>query len=34
VHTWADGTVGGIMAANADHGRTHYKWATDGTEST
>jgi hypothetical protein len=31
---WADGTVGGIMAANADHGRTHYKWATDGTEST
>jgi hypothetical protein len=30
---WADGTVGGIMAANADHGRMHYKWATDGTES-
>lgn len=24
---WADGTVGGIMAANADHGRLHYAWA-------
>lgn len=29
---WGDGTVGGIMAANADHGRMHYKWATDGPE--
>ncbi|MDQ1402482.1 MAG: hypothetical protein QOG03_798 [Actinomycetota bacterium] len=27
---WADGTVGGIMAANADHGRTHFKWAKAG----
>lgn len=27
---WADGTVGGIMAANADHGRTHFKWAKEG----
>ena len=27
---WADGTVGGIMAANADHGRMHYKWAQEG----
>ena len=27
---WADGSVGGIMAANADHGRMHYKWAVDG----
>ena len=27
---WADHTVGGIMAANADHGRMHYKWAKDG----
>jgi hypothetical protein len=27
---WADSTVGGIMAANASHGRTHYKWAKDG----
>ncbi len=27
---WADGTVGGVLAANADHGRMHYKWAKDG----
>lgn len=27
---WADGTVGGILAANADHGRMHFKWAKDG----
>ncbi|MEX2080218.1 MAG: DinB family protein [Dehalococcoidia bacterium] len=27
---WADGTVGAIMAANADHGRMHYKWASEG----
>jgi len=27
---WADGTLGGIMAANAAHGRTHYKWAKAG----
>jgi hypothetical protein len=27
---WADSTVGGIMAANAGHGRTHFKWAKDG----
>jgi hypothetical protein len=27
---WADGTVGGIMAANADHGRMHFKWAREG----
>jgi hypothetical protein len=26
---WADGTVGGIMAANADHGRMHFAWATE-----
>ena len=30
---WADSTVGGIMAANADHGRTHFKWAKAGTDS-
>lgn len=24
---WADGTVGGVLGANADHGRTHWKWA-------
>lgn len=26
---WADGTVGAIMAANADHGRMHWQWATE-----
>ncbi len=30
---WADGTVGGIMAANADHGRIHYGYAKEGHES-
>lgn len=28
---WADGTVGGIMAANADHGRLHFGYAKEGT---
>ena len=28
---WADSTVGGIMAANADHGRMHFKYAKEGT---
>ena len=28
---WADSTVGGIMAANADHGRMHFTWAKAGT---
>jgi DinB superfamily len=23
---WADGTIGGVLGANADHGRTHWKW--------
>ncbi len=23
---WADGTVGGVLGANADHGRRHWKW--------
>lgn len=27
---WADGTIGGVLAVNADHGRMHYKWAKDG----
>ncbi|MGI8793463.1 MAG: DinB family protein [Acidimicrobiales bacterium] len=27
---WADGTVGGIMAANAEHGRMHYGYAEAG----
>lgn len=30
---WADSTVGGIMAANADHGRMHFNWAKAGAES-
>ena len=30
---WADGTVGGIMAANADHGRMHFKWAKEGSQT-
>lgn len=28
---WADSTVGGIMAANADHGSMHFAWAKEGT---
>jgi len=31
---WADGTVGGIMAANADHGRMHFKYAKEGSLTT
>jgi hypothetical protein len=23
---WADGTIGGVLGANADHGRTHWTW--------
>ena len=23
---WADGTVGGVRGANADHARMHWKW--------
>jgi hypothetical protein len=23
---WADGTIGGVLGANADHGRIHWKW--------
>jgi hypothetical protein len=26
---WADGTIGGVIGANADHGRMHWKWAKD-----
>jgi hypothetical protein len=25
---WADGTVGGVLGANADHARSHWGWAT------
>lgn len=28
---WADGTIGGILAANAAHGRMHFAWAKEGT---
>ena len=24
---WADGTVGGVLAANAGHGRMHWQWS-------
>jgi DinB superfamily len=24
---WADGTIAGVLGANADHGRMHWKWA-------
>ncbi|WP_322795876.1 DinB family protein, partial [Tepidiforma sp.] len=27
---WADGTVGGILAANADHAAMHFRWAQEG----
>ncbi len=26
---WADGTLGGVLGANADHAQTHWKWLTD-----
>jgi hypothetical protein len=26
---WGDGTVGGVLAANADHARSHFGWVTD-----
>ena len=26
---WDDGTVGGVLGANADHGHMHWKWVTD-----
>jgi len=26
---WADGTIGGVIGANADHARMHWKWATE-----
>lgn len=27
---WADGSVGGVLAVNADHGRMHYRWVKEG----
>ena len=30
---WADGTVGGVLSANADHGRMHWQWVIGGFEA-
>ncbi len=30
---WADGTIGGVLGANADHGRMHWHWAKEGAKS-
>lgn len=27
---WADGTIGGVLAVNADHGRMHWSWVKTG----
>jgi hypothetical protein len=27
---WADGTVGGVLATNAGHGRMHWAWIKEG----
>lgn len=27
---WADGTIGGVLATNADHGRMHWHWVKQG----
>ena len=29
---WADGTIGAVLAVNADHGRMHYRWIKEGFE--
>ena len=29
---WADGTIGGVLGANADHGRMHWNWMKEGFE--
>jgi DinB superfamily len=26
---WADGTIGGVVATNAEHARLHWKWVTE-----
>ena len=31
---WADGTVGGILGVNSDHGRVHWGWVTEGLAQT
>lgn len=30
---WADGTIGGVIATNALHGRMHWQWVKDGMAS-
>lgn len=30
---WADGTIGGVLATNADHGRMHWRWVREGFEA-
>jgi hypothetical protein len=30
---WSDGTIGGVLAVNADHGRMHYQWVKEGFSS-
>ena len=27
---WSDGTIGGVLSVNADHGRMHWQWASEG----
>ncbi len=27
---WSDGTIGGVLSVNADHGRVHWRWAKEG----
>ena len=27
---WADGTIGGVLAVNGDHGRMHWPWLREG----
>ena len=29
---WADGTIGAVLAVNADHARMHYRWVQEGLE--
>jgi DinB superfamily len=30
---WADGTIGGVLAVHADHGRMHWHWVKEGFEA-
>jgi DinB superfamily len=27
---WSDGTIGGVLSVNSDHGRMHWQWAKEG----